>query len=391
METSSGNRRKVCVVIIGRANYGRIKSVCAAVQRRPDLQLQIIGGSSLLLERYGKGADNVRADGFAIDHEAFMAVEGETPLTMAKSVGLGILEITNALNTLKPDVVLTIADRFETIATAIAASYMNIPVAHTQGGEVTGSIDEHVRHAVTKLAHIHFPATQMSAERLIKMGEHADTVHMTGCPAIDLVAQMDTRFTPEELEKIGYWGVGAKIDPEQPYLLMLQHPVTTEYGTGYQQIVETIEAVHAANMQAMVLWPNIDAGSDDISKGMRVFREHHPEAKMRFYKNFPPEFYAKIVARAACTVGNSSSFIREGSYLGTPAVIVGSRQQGREHGRNAMVEIPYERTAIRAALDQQLTHGRYGIDPIFGDGKAGERIAEILATANFRIQKRITY
>lgn len=383
--------RKVCVVIIGRANYGRIKTVLEAVSKHPDLELQIIGGSSLLLERYGRGADVVRRDGFKIDMETYMAVEGETPLTMAKSVGLGILEITSALNQLKPNVVLTIADRFETIATAIAASYMNIPVAHTQGGEVTGSIDESVRHAVTKLAHIHFPATKLSGERLIKMGEDPATVFVTGCPAIDIVAQLDRKFTPEEEQAIGYLGVGAAIDLSRPYLLMLQHPVTTEYGSGYQQIMQTIEAVHATGIQTIALWPNIDAGSDEISKGVRVFREYHPDAKIRFFKNFAPDTYAKILANASCAVGNSSSFIREGSFLGTPAVIVGTRQQGREHGLNAMFGVGHDKSAILEALNRQLTHGRYESDQVFGDGKAGERIADVLSKVQLRVQKRIAY
>lgn len=386
-----GGPRKICVVIIGRANYGRIKTVLSAIQAHPDLELQIIGGSSLLLERYGRGIDVVLADGFQVNTEAYMAVEGETPLTMAKSVGLGILEVSNALHHLRPHIVLTIADRFETIATAVAASYMNIPVAHTQGGEITGSIDEHVRHAVTKLAHLHFPATQQSAERLIKMGEAPETVHMTGCPAIDLVASLDRTFTPEEEKLIGYAGVGPVIDLSKPYLLMLQHPVTTEYGAGYQQIMETVEAVHPTGMQTVVLWPNIDAGSDDISKGLRVFREFHHEAPMRFFKNFPPETYAKLLANAACTVGNSSSFIREGSYLGTPAVIVGTRQHGREHGQNAVVDVPYERQQIQTAVESQVKKGRYPADTIFGDGQAGTRIADVLARCDVKIQKMLNY
>ncbi|MDQ7815032.1 MAG: UDP-N-acetylglucosamine 2-epimerase [Patescibacteria group bacterium] len=391
IDSGMRQKRKVCVVIIGRANYGRIKTALDAIRKHPDLELQIIGGSSLLLERHGKGVDVMRAEGFEVDHEAYMAVEGETPLTMAKSVGLGILEITNALNRLKPDVVLTIADRFETIATAIAASYMNIPVAHTQGGEVTGSIDEHVRHAVTKLAHIHFPATQSSGERLIKMGESPDTIHVTGCPAIDIVAQMERNFRPEEIEMLGYQGVGPKIDVTKPYILMMQHPVTTEYGSGHDQVMETVEAIKMTGMPAIALWPNIDAGSDQISKALRIFREFNPEVPIRFYKNFPPETYARILANAACAVGNSSSFIREGSYLGTPAIIVGSRQHGREHGRNVMMEVPHDRQSILDALNRQLANGRYESDPVFGDGKAGERIAEVLARATFRVQKSITY
>lgn len=384
-------KRKICVVIINRANYGRIKTVLRAIQSHPNLELQVIAGSALLLERHGRAVDVVRADGFPIHTEVHMAVEGETPLTMAKSVGLGIIEITNALNQLKPDIVLTIADRYETMATAVAASYMNIPVAHTQGGEVTGSIDESVRHAVTKLAHIHFPATEQSAERVRKMGEHPETVFMTGCPSIDIVAELESSFSERELALLHQAGVGKDLDMAKPYLLMMQHPVTTEYGSGLDQIMETIEAVRATGMQTIALWPNIDAGSDLISKGIRRFREHHPDVSIHFYKNFPPDTYAKILRNASCAVGNSSSFIREGSYFGTPAVMIGSRQGGREHGQNVIMDVPYKREEILNAIKSQLAHGRYPSDPIFGDGKSGERIAEILATVNVRIQKRLSY
>lgn len=387
----NGTKRKICIVIINRANYARIKSVLTAIHAHPNLELQIVAGSSLLLERHGRAVEVIRRDGFEVNAEVHMVVEGETPLTMAKSVGLGIVEITNALNQLKPDIVLTIADRFETIATATAAAYMNIPVAHTQGGEITGSIDESVRHAVTMLAHVHFPATKESAARLCRMGVAADSVFFSGCPSIDLIAHLDRTFPPDELSEIAVAGVGPSVDVTKPYLLLMQHPVTTEYGSGMQQIMETIEAVRSIGMQTIALWPNIDAGSDQISKGIRMFRESSPTVPIRFYKNFSPEAYARILANAVCAVGNSSSFIREGSYLGTPGVIVGTRQQGREHGQNVVTDVPHDRAAIVEAIQRQVAHGRYEPDPIFGDGNAGQRIADILATVLPRIQKRLSH
>lgn len=389
MDNNQPKKRKVCVVIISRANYGRIKSVLSAISKHPDLELQVIAGSSMLLERFGRAVDIVRADGFPISAEIYTAVEGELPITMAKSVGLGIIEIATALSNLKPDVVLTVADRFETVATAIAASYMNIPVAHTQGGEITGSIDESVRHAVTRFAHLHFPATTESAGRLKAMGEEAERIFMTGCPSIDLVANADLSFTEKDKEEIKNKGVGHEIDLLRPYLLLMQHPVTSEHGQGLKQIMETIEAVLKSGVQAIALWPNIDAGSEQISKGIRRFREQNPAAPIRFYKNFHPELYAKILANAACAVGNSSSFIREGSYLGTPAVIVGGRQQGREHGPNAVMGVPYEREKIYTEIMKQLSRGRYAGEIIFGDGSAGVKIAEALSRAPLNLNKRL--
>jgi GDP/UDP-N,N'-diacetylbacillosamine 2-epimerase (hydrolysing) len=189
--TLPDGRRKVCVVVASRANYARIKYLLAAVKAHPDLELQVIAGASTMLERTGNAVDVIALDGFPPDATVRFVIEGETPATMAKSTGLGLLELPTIFEMLRPDVVVTVADRFETIATAIAASYMNIPVAHTQGGEVSGSIDESVRHAVTKLSHIHFPATALSARRVLALGEDPEYVFDVGCPSIDIVANSD--------------------------------------------------------------------------------------------------------------------------------------------------------------------------------------------------------
>ena len=182
--------RKVCVVVGSRANYSRIKSAMRAVAAHPDLQLQLVVGASALLDRYGTVLDVIERDGFEPDEKVFMLIEGETPGTMAKSTGLGLLELPTVFERLEPDIVITVGDRFETMATALAATYMNIPLAHTMGGEVSGNIDESIRHAVTKFAHIHFPACSDAAERIVRMGEAPDTVHMVGCPRMDLVAEV---------------------------------------------------------------------------------------------------------------------------------------------------------------------------------------------------------
>ena len=380
--------RKICVVVNSRANYGRIKSVMRAVQQHPDLELQTIVGASALLHRFGHAVDVIRADGFEPSATVYSIVEGENPTTMAKSTGMAIMDLSTQFENLRPDVVLTVADRFETIATAIAASYMNIPVAHTQGGEVTGSIDESVRHAVTKLAHVHFPATDLAKDYLLRMGEEPERVHMTGCPAIDLIAGLDLSL-PESLFKNNK-GVGAALDTNKPYLVVLQHPVTTEFGQGFEQVRETLAAVLALDMQTAWLWPNVDAGSDDVSKGLRLHREHQGDGKLHFYRNFTPEDYARLIGNAACLIGNSSSGLREGAFLGTPVVNIGTRQRNREHGPN-VVHAAYDRVEIEAKARAQIAHGTYHCSPLFGDGSAGRRIADILANAEFSVQQRLTY
>ena len=380
--------RKICVVVNSRANYGRIKTAMRAVQQHPQLELQLLVGASALLHRFGSVVDIIRADGFQPTAVVHSIVEGETPTTMAKSTGLGVLELASQFENIKPDVVLTVADRFETIATAIAASYMNIPVAHTQGGEVTGSIDESVRHAVTKLSHIHFPATERAYDFLLRMGEEEDTVHLTGCPAMDLVADADLTLPPDLFKR--YAGVGADIDPSRPYLVVLQHPVTTAYGQGFAQISETLNAIAQIGMQVAWLWPNVDAGSDDVSKGLRVFREHNNPDYLHFYRNFSPEDYLRLIKHCACLVGNSSSGLREGVFMGVPCVNIGTRQQGRERGPNVL-DVPYEAGKIEAAIRRQVAHGPYESSTLFGNGTAGTQIADILATADFRIQKKLSY
>jgi UDP-hydrolysing UDP-N-acetyl-D-glucosamine 2-epimerase len=383
--------RKVCVVIGSRANYGSIKSVMRALQAHPDLQLQIIVAASALLDRFGSVVDVIERDGFTPDARVNMIVEGETPVTMAKSTGLGLLELPTLFELLKPDVVVTVGDRFETMATAVAGAYMNIPLAHTMGGEVTGTIDESIRHAITKLAHIHFPANQGAADRIIRLGENPRAVHVVGCPRIDLVSEIVSSGGAElDAEWLDREGVGGHISTDQPFLLVSQHPITTEYGQGEDQIGETLMALHQLRMPTVMLWPNIDAGSEDVSRGMRKFREDHRPEYMRFYKNFPVETYLRLMKSAACLVGNSSASIREGAFVGTPAVNIGSRQDGRERGSNVM-DVVHTRAAIVDAVRHQVAHGPYAPEHIYGDGQSGARIADVLSTTPLDVQKRIQY
>jgi UDP-hydrolysing UDP-N-acetyl-D-glucosamine 2-epimerase len=381
-------RRKICVVVASRANYARIKSVLSAVNERGDLELQTIAAASTLLERFGTSVDVMERDGFEPSALIRLIIEGETPTTMAKSTGLGLLELPTVFEMLEPDIVVTVADRFETIATAVSAAYMNLPVAHTQGGEVSGSIDESVRHAVTKLAHLHFPATELSARRVIAMGEDPATVFRVGCPSIDLVAQADLSIRRDTLDSFG--GAGSQIDLEQPFVLMVQHPVTTEYGQGFEQINETLDAAVSVGMQALVFWPNVDAGSEEVAKGIRQFRERGLAHGFHFFRNLPPEVFFKLMAHCACMVGNSSAALREGAFLGTPAVSVGTRQSGRECGAN-VTWTENDAEAIADATREQIAHGPYDRDERFGDGTAGSRIADVLASARPSIQKRLSY
>lgn len=382
--------RKICVVVGSRANYSSIKSAMRAIDNHPALTLQIVATSSALLDRYGQVVDLVEGDGFKIVDRVYMLMEGETPLTMAKSTGLGTIELATTFDRLKPDIVVTIGDRFETMATTIAATYMNIALAHTMGGEVTGTIDESIRHAITKFAHIHFPACNDAVERIIKLGELPESIHNVGCPRIDLVADIIDNLDSVDMSSIASEGVGAAIDIHQPFVLLSQHPVTTEYGAGEQQILNSLRAIKATGLPAIVLWPNGDAGSEDIARGMRKFREHEDAGNFHYFKNLPIDVYIKLMKTTACLVGNSSSGIRDAAFIGTPAVNLGSRQNMRERGEN-VIDVSNDQNDIHIAINKQLENGHYPSQAIYGDGKAGQRIAEILATCEWEIQKTITY
>lgn len=367
--------KKIAIVVNSRANYARIKSVLLAMQSSSRLEVVLILGASALVSRYGNLESIIQKDGLEVSGRVNTLVEGDNPSAMATSTGLAIIELTSVFENLKPDMVLTVADRFETLGTAVAASYMNIPLAHTQGGEITGSIDESVRHAVTKLAHYHFPATQLSMERLRRMGENPSTIFLTGCPSIDLVKHSYNQNLGEIVE--GLPGVGVQINPRDSYTIVLQHPDTSDWGSASAQISGTIQAISEHSGQVIWLWPNVDAGSDVFSKEIRRAREFGMLEHVRFVKNLPPEHYLSLLSSASCIVGNSSSALREGSFLGVPAVNIGSRQMNRERGRNVL-DTNYSSREILSALTSQLAHGKYSSSRLFGDGDAAQKIIDVL-------------
>lgn len=384
-------QRKVCVVVTARPSYSRIKSALQAIDEHPDLDLQLVVAASALLDRYGRTIEIIRQDGFEIAKQVYMILEGENLVTSAKSTGLGIVELATAFDNLKPDVVVTIADRFETLATAVAASYMNIPVAHVQGGEVTGSIDEKVRHAVTKLSNLHLVAHEKAAERVIRMGENPETVFVTGCPSIDLAAEVLEEGAALDFDPYKkYGGVGELIDYSNGYLVVMQHPVTTEYRESRQHVWQTLLAVRDVGLPTFWFWPNVDAGSDGTSNGIRAFRETERPTNMHFFKNMTPKDFLKLAYNARCLVGNSSVAIRECSFMGVPAVNIGSRQSGRERGRNVL-DAAYNQEEIQKHIERQLGNGHHERATIYGDGQAGKRIANRLSEIPLSIEKRLTY
>jgi UDP-hydrolysing UDP-N-acetyl-D-glucosamine 2-epimerase len=380
--------KNVCIVVASRANYGRVRSVIHAVNNHKDLNLQLIVSGSAVLERFGNVSKIIQNEGIRIDKEFYHMVEGGNSISQALSTGLGLIELSHAFDELKPDIVLTVADRFETMATAIAASYQNIPLGHIQGGEVSGNIDELVRHSITKLSHYHFPSTTFSMERIKRMGEEENRIVLTGCPSIDLLKYQDLNIDALELSTSG---VGGYYDFKSKYILFIYHPETDNKLSNRIQVTQLLEILKLFSHHKIVLWPNIDSGTDEVSRGIRQFREKGLAEGFTFYKNFEPKNYNIILNNAEVCIGNSSSFIRECSYLGTPSVIVGKRQTSREHNVNAIFVDDINKEIITRTIEKQLEHGKYPQSRLFGDGEAASRIVEFISSTTLNIHKKMSY
>lgn len=384
------SKRKICVVVTARPSYSRIKTALTAIKDHKDLELQLVIAGSALLDRYGNAVDFIERDGFDIAAKVFMVLEGENPTTMAKTTGIGVMELTNVFYNLKPDAVITIADRFETIATSIAAAYQNIPLVHIQGGEVTGNIDEKVRHANTKLADVHLVASEDARQRVLKLGEHDNSIFNTGCPSIDLVREIQEEKIIEFDPMTKYGGVGAKIDWESGYIVVMQHSVTTEYQNAKKHILETLHAVKKLNYPTFWFWPNVDAGSDGTSNGIRSFRELEKPENIHFFKNMEPLDFLRLLNGSKALVGNSSAGIRECSYLGLPVINIGNRQNKRMRAKN-VIDVSYERNQIGEAIEKAINSKKFERSEIYGSGNSGEKIAKILSNMELSSTKTITY
>ena len=383
-------KRKIAVVITARPSYSRVKTVLTAIKKHPELELQLIVAASALLDRYGSAVNYIEKDGFEVAAKVFNVLEGENLTAAAKTTGIGILELSTVFDNLKPDIVVTVADRFETMATAISASYMNIPLAHIQGGEVTGNIDEKVRHSITKLADYHFVASENAKVRVIQLGENPNMVFNTGCPSIDIAEEVakHTQLTFNPYEKYG--GVGSQPDLKNGYLVVMQHPVTNEYQDSRKHIESTLRAIQKINRPTLWFWPNVDAGADGTSSGIRSFREKYKMENVHFFKNMEGDDFLNLLNHSLCLIGNSSVGIRECAYLGVPTINIGSRQNRRDRGNN-VVDVSYSEEEIINAIEFNITNNKREKSTVYGGGNAGEKIAELLKDLPLQFHKTITY
>jgi UDP-hydrolysing UDP-N-acetyl-D-glucosamine 2-epimerase len=379
-------KRRICFPITSRAYYGRSQLLIKKLHERPDIELELMLGGSILLDKYSRHiADDIEAGGFTISASLFNVIEGGNHVAMAKTACLTALEFTNGFHAADPDIVVICGDRFEQLAIAMAAAYLNKTIAHIEGGDVSGSIDESVRHAITKLAHIHFVTNDDAHRRVLAMGEDPQYVFNTGSLDVEVASKVATPITSERLN--GY-GVGHEIDVTRPFVVVIQHPVTTERDNR-AHLEETLAAVAALDVPAIWIWPNPDAGTGEMAESLRHFREQAgaAEKRMRFITDVPVNDFIALLTVASCVIGNSSAGIKECSYLGTPVVNIGGRQQGRLHADN-VEHADYRRDDVVAAVRRQIARGAYPPSQIYHREGASQTMVDILASIPLYTQKR---
>ena len=356
----------VAIIITARPSYAKAKTVIAALLAR-GVDVQILACASALLERYGKVVDVIRKDFPDVPiTEIWSTLEGANLVTGVRETGALCAELAGRLASGSYDGAVVIADRHEVLGAAQAVAYQHIPLVHLQGGERTGSIDDKVRDSITQLADLHCVCTPRAAMRVYGLTGQWDAIHVTGCPSIDLAkqAQDEPAVTTDELG-----GAGASVDLSQPFVVVVQHSVTSEADHAAAQMAATLDGL--GDLPAVVWWPGEDAGADAMSKVIRIRPNLHT------VRNLPPARFLRLLTQAGCLVGNSSAGIRECSYLGVPAVNIGTRQQGRERGPN-VVDVPHEAERIWDAVTDQMQHGPYQSSALYGHGDAGEQIAEVI-------------
>lgn len=341
--------RKILYISGSRADYGPARRVLLALRNDPEIQLSILVTGMHLDPAHGETWKEIEADGFEIADTIHGRVTGDSLAAMVGSVGLYLYGMSFAISRLKPDIVLVLGDRGEQLAGAMAAAFQNIAVAHLCGGSISGSIDDSIRHAITKFAHCHMPVFEDHGKRIIQMGESPDTVHVVGLPGGDI--RPDVKFSRAEVcQKYN-------LPQEKPYLLVIQHAVTHTQQDAGRQIIETLEALKEQEYPALLANPNDDAGGRVILEKMHHYAATCPQVHM-----LPPprsrELFASIMANAGALVGNSSSSVVEAMSVCLPVINIGDRQKGREY-LMCSLNVGYDRLQIRAAIKAAITDAEY--------------------------------
>jgi GDP/UDP-N,N'-diacetylbacillosamine 2-epimerase (hydrolysing) len=377
------NKMRVIFVSERRADYSRFKPIMQLMKDDPFFDYKLIVTGISLLKDYGEDINIIKRDGFKISHVIPMFKKGspDSGAEMTRAYGRVMAGLADAFEKLKPDLIFSGFDIGANFSAAVVGAHMNIPVAHIQGGEVTGSIDESLRHAMSKFSHIHFPATKDAARRLVRMGEDKRFIFVVGCPSIDVLLNAPIMEKNDVAKILG-------IDSQKPYALIIQHPVTTEASQSGRQIKETLEAVEDAGIQAIILYPNNDAGTSKIISGIH-------NSNIKCFKSFPSEVFSNVLRYCSVLIGNSSSGIHEASTFHIPVVNIGTRQQGRERPKN-VIDVKYKKVEIKKAIQKALYDKNFkkvvnkAKNP-YGDGNSAGRIIKILKQIdikNISLQKK---
>lgn len=384
---NDGLSRKILYITGTRADYGLMRSVLKAINERPELELALVATGMHFMDEFGRTIDEVRADGYPL-HEMDIVYESDTKQAMVRFIGKCVLGLSDLIPKIDPDIILLLGDRGEMLAGAIAGAYLSIPVAHIHGGEITSTVDDIVRHAITKLSTIHLPATRESAGRICRMGEDPSRVHVVGAPGLDAIVEREIT-SPEKIFSTYH------LDPKKPILLVVQHPVTLEVEQSGDQMRETMEAAKDLGYQTIVIYPNADAGGRRM---IDVLQEYTPYPNFIMARNIPHDDYLGLMKVSSVLIGNSSSGIIEAPSFHLPVVNIGNRQLGRERGEN-VIDVAHDRKAIKEAILKALFDEDFravvgsGKNP-YGDGNAGVRIARILSEFPLDTgltQKRLTF
>ncbi|MGB9110736.1 MAG: UDP-N-acetylglucosamine 2-epimerase [Telluria sp.] len=364
---AESSMRKICYVSGTRADFGLMQATLSAIHAHPTLELAIVVTGMHLSAHYGNTVDDIVRAGLPVTQRVPVDMNPPTGATMARNVGRMLTAFADAFEQIRPDVVLLLGDRGEMLAGALAAIHLNIPVAHIHGGERSGTVDEPVRHAISKLSHFHFAATADAAARLVRMGEREDHVWVTGAPGLDGVREL------AHIDKAALCR-DAGLQAETSIALMVFHPVLQEAATAGRDTAIVLDALADIGVQVMALMPNADAGSDGVRA---VLEARAGRSGVALATHLPRDAFISWMAHADVMVGNSSAGIIEAASFGTPVVNIGTRQAMRERNAN-VVDVPVERNALLEAVRHAVACGRLPHANLYGDGHAARRIVDLL-------------
>jgi UDP-hydrolysing UDP-N-acetyl-D-glucosamine 2-epimerase len=374
--------RKITFIITSFIHYSRNILILEELKLRKDVELHIVIGGTALLPKYSSKYSRLRNmlenDGFQNIHELYFSLEGDNNVVKAKTTGLGIIEFSTLFNDIKPDLIIVRADRFEVLSATVTARYMNIPVAHIEGGDLTGSLDDSVRHAITKLSHIHIVTNTPAQKRLVQMGEDPKYIFNFGSPDVEVVTKA---INSKQAIDLSQTGSGSHFDFDKDFIMVMYHPVwqdAQKEGQLAKQTCSLLNAVHKSGYSAIWFWPNADVGAEEISHELRVFRDKTHEHKIHFMRYLPPKSFIWLLNKTRVLIGNSSAGIKECSYLGVPVVNIGTRQDKRLRASN-VIDVDCTSENISNGILRQLQKKRYKASKLYYAENTGRNIARTLA------------